>query len=679
MRSGLPWPLLVLIAGLGCGPSAPPTSRLETVIRLADHVVSPSPGAVLHTAVDVQHDGQVRRGLVSRPSFRWPAAWAPYGVNMGYTIDLPDQARAWNAVLVTREVSPGVRLAEQVTPLDGAPLRVRPIPLERERAGEVFVQIQPAVQLSDLDVETDPVQVPKDARLRFAISSSGLARSELADHRAFEARIVAFDAAGEHEVFSARIEVPRDEELPCEDRSVDIGALGGRSVRFRFTVRREDGKPAADVAIVWGEPTIVAPRRDPRPPVGVVLVSLDTLRARSVSAYGATRATMPQLDALAREGVLFENAHAPGAFTLPSHVSLLTGVYGRKHQAFWFASGIPADRPTLPEVLQTTGMATAAFTDGGWLIESTGFRRGFDAFYATERNLRWLIMPPMDRLPGFPGRTFHDALDWLSAHHDQPFFLLVHTYLVHAPYDPPPPYDALYEPAELIDDEGERRRLRYEQEARLLDDQLAAFLEGIDALGLRERTVVIVTSDHGEAFDEHGAREHATTVWDEVTRVPLVIRFPGAVAPGRRIAEPVSLVDVAPTIFDLLGVGRLDDVDGTSLLPLLTGAEVRLARPGVYTEASSDATQGWRDLTAIHTRSHSCIHWALAGSTSCWDEATDPFQAGEPVDVNAASEARAAVESFARASWAAVDPQLTNVPALDAEREAQLRALGYIP
>src|SRR5262245_12701087 len=234
MRSGrVPWPLLVLIAGLACGPSAPPASRLETVIRLADHVVSPSPSAVLHTAVDVQHDGQVRRALVSRPSFRWPAAWAPYGVNMGYMIDLPDQARAWNAVLVTREVSPGVRLAQQVTPLDGAPLRVRPIPLEQERAGEVFVQIQPAVQLSDLDVETDPVQVPRDARLKFAISSSGLARSELADHRAFEARIVAFDGAGEHEVFSARIEVPRDEELPWEDQSVDIGALGGRSVRFR--------------------------------------------------------------------------------------------------------------------------------------------------------------------------------------------------------------------------------------------------------------------------------------------------------------------------------------------------------------------------------------------------------------------------------------------------------------
>jgi arylsulfatase A-like enzyme len=344
---------------------------------------------------------------------------------------------------------------------------------------------------------------------------------------------------------------------------------------------------------------------------------------------------------------------------------------------------LPPERRTLAEVLQRAGYATAAFTSGAWIMPSAGFRRGFDVYH--EQPSSWPAEPP----GGLPYEAFTRGLEWMRANRDRPLFVFLHNYLVHRPYRPPPPYDRMFDVLPAGAPEAEQLRLAYEQEVRYGDDQIRALLEGLDATGLADRTLVVVTADHGEQLGEHGGLDHTYAVYDEVARVPLVMRLPGAIPAGVRIAEPVSLADVAPTIVDLLGLPPLYDADGTSLLPLVAGTTERLPRDGVFTEAESEKKLGWTDLAAVHTRTHSCIHFAREGRDECWDRRTDPWQLLPPLPADSA-EAHTPTAVLARfaaskpppgapepiETAAAPPPSPTSDP-MDAERRKQLRDLGY--
>jgi len=224
---------------------------------------------------------------------------------------------------------------------------------------------------------------------------------------------------------------------------------------------------------------------------------------------------------------------------------------------------------------------------------------------------------------------------------------------------------------------------------RYADDQLAAFLEDLEALGVGDRTLVIVTADHGEAFGEHGYFEHTRDSHDETTRVPLVMRLPGAIPAGRRIAEPVSLADIVPTVLDLVGQPPLPATDGMSLLPLMSGAADRLPRDGVFTESGTEGPFDWFDVTAIRSRTHSCIHNARVGTTDCFDRRVDPWERFDPLPVEEASPearaTRAALDRFVAAHpplvprWkqgdAATGEEQIRV---EPERVEKLRELGYV-
>ncbi len=314
----------------------------------------------------------------------------------------------------------------------------------------------------------------------------------------------------------------------------------------------------------------------------VVLVSIDTLRADRLGAYGYGRPISPALDArLAAEGVVFEDAWSQSPKTTPSHMTMLTSLYPSVHGvALWTGTGAaPTLNPrvvTLAEVLKNAGYATAAFTAGAHMHRDRGFGQGFDVYKH--------------------GDQLNRALAFLDARGRQPFFLFFHTYEVHDPYTPPPEVAARWaaEPVPAIADAvakiragvsgwpqahkifwqpvdpTDARDVRYVSDLydaginKMDAGTLPALLSKLDALGLANDTLVVFTSDHGEAFQEHGTFLHED-LHVETLHVPLVLRFPQRLPAGRRVQAPARLLDVTPTILDLVGLPIPAQAEGVSL------------------------------------------------------------------------------------------------------------------
>jgi arylsulfatase A-like enzyme len=334
---------------------------------------------------------------------------------------------------------------------------------------------------------------------------------------------------------------------------------------------------------------------------GLVLISVDTLRADHLGAYGYARPTSPFFDRLASRGTLFEWAIVQLPGTLPSHMSMFTGLYPAEHGVYPPDSVLAADVPTLPEVLRANGWRTAGFTEGGYVDGRYGFARGFEEFEDEVRLLESDIEITFGR-----GLEFLRRLDG-----SERFFLFLHTYVVHDPYYPPEPYAGLFwdgpPPAGAFDPTGPNlaevnRGLRpvdadtaayltalYDGSIRYLDDQLAAFVGELESLGLDDETTLVVTSDHGEEFLEHGKLVH-TQVYQENVRVPLLVLEPGRSA-GARVGALVESVDLAPTLWELAGVSAPPAVSGRSLVHLLRdpGAEHRRE---AYSEQSGSPVRG---------------------------------------------------------------------------------------
>jgi choline-sulfatase len=339
------------------------------------------------------------------------------------------------------------------------------------------------------------------------------------------------------------------------------------------------------------------------PPPNVVLVSVDTLRADALGAYGGPVAT-PTFDGLARDGVAFDQAIASAPQTAPSHATLFTGQEVLHHGSL--RNGVPLDEEaeTLAEILRGAGYATAAFVSCFVLDDRFGWAQGFDVYDSEfpksgeTMRFRGGLWKQFD-FEGFDrwaGETNARALAWLASARP-PFFLFVHYFDPHAPYAGPPALVAKVprafaqrEAAQRIDglreampeisrDQLEYILRSYQAEVLVVDRALGDLLAALDARGLRNRTLVVVAADHGEGLGQHGTLDHAPNVYDEQVRVPLLIRWPGRIAAGRRIGEPVGLIDVAPTIAELTGAKFTEDPDGRSLAAALTAGAVRDPRP----------------------------------------------------------------------------------------------------
>jgi arylsulfatase A-like enzyme len=385
----------------------------------------------------------------------------------------------------------------------------------------------------------------------------------------------------------------------------------------------------------------------------VLLVTLDTTRADALSCYGAAAGSTPELDLLAREGVLFEHAFTTAPITLSAHASILTGLTPLRHGLR--DNGIAALDPaahTLAEAAHAAGFQTAAFVGAVVLDRALGLDQGFDVYDGPEVR-RSTSGHPSER----PAPAVIDAaLAWLGTRDEaRPFFAWVHLYDAHYPYAP---RRALPETS--------TERERYLAEVGEVDAELARLFGALRERGLLARTVVCVTADHGEAFGEHQELTHGVFCWNTTLHVPLLLRFPDGWRAGERADELVSVVDVAPTLAEAMGVA-LADVDGASLLH-------PRAEPGLYFESYSGYLAfGWSPLAGwIDERGK----YVQSSRPEFFDLARDP---GEEHDL--AGERGAELERYrARLDALAARPALQGVGAragLDDELRQRIQDLGY--
>jgi arylsulfatase A-like enzyme len=382
----------------------------------------------------------------------------------------------------------------------------------------------------------------------------------------------------------------------------------------------------------------------------LVLITIDTLRADRVGAYGDPSARTPAIDDLARSGTLFRQAFAVAPITLTSHASMMTGRYPPGHGARHNGMRIAADVPTLAETLGRAGFATAAFVAAFPLDRRFGLQRGF-ATYGDR-------MPPGE--PGRPanerpGRSVADeAIGWLGQHRSSRFFLWVHFFEPHAPYG-----NAR---------DGRPVAVRYAEEVSEADTQMRRVLEAIGET--RTSTLVAVTGDHGEAFGEHGEVAHSVFLYDTTLRVPLVLAGPGV--PQRQIDAPVSHVDLTATFLHLLGV-PLMDTDGVDLVPVLNG---QAASPReLYAETFAPLLDfGWSQLRAVRADGWKYIE---APRSELYDVSNDAGEQHDRAGDNPARVAalRARLERYGSPELTA--GSFTSIKE-DAEARARLQALGYV-
>jgi tetratricopeptide (TPR) repeat protein len=410
---------------------------------------------------------------------------------------------------------------------------------------------------------------------------------------------------------------------------------------------------SAAAAACGREPSPIALDRFRGAPI--VLISIDTLRADHLAAYGYRAGSTPVIDRLASHGIVFDEAYSHCPLTLPSHASLLTGRLPPNHGVRDnIGYTIAPDEQTLALRLKAAGYATGGAVSSFVLRHQTGIGRGFDFFddaMAVTGTGESLSETQRD------GRLTVDALaSWVDAQGTRPVFAFLHLYEPHAPYSPPASH-AMAQP--------------YDGEIAYADELVGRFLDRLTARGLLDRAIVVLVSDHGEGLGDHGEAEHGLLLYRESLRVPFIVRLPGSARGGTRIGSPVGLIDVAPTLLALAGVTpeQSSGLDGESLAgPMASG---RAPDRSVYSETMYPRLHfGWSDLASVVDGRY---HYIRAPRPELYDMAADAAEHHDLARTKASTAASlAAWITRTTGGTAFVVPSATD----DAARE-RLRALGY--
>jgi arylsulfatase A-like enzyme/Tfp pilus assembly protein PilF len=408
-------------------------------------------------------------------------------------------------------------------------------------------------------------------------------------------------------------------------------------------------------------------------PPNIILITVDTARADRMGFLGSKLGLTPNLDTLARESVVFTHAYSQVPLTAPSHATILTGTYPQFHQVSDFQVALAQELPYAPAILRAHGYHTSAFI-GAMVLDphagfARGFARGFDTYDAGFHQAR----PGEDRYHSTErrgGEVVAHALAWLNQHRRGPFFMWVHLYDAHDPYDPPEPYKSKYAAAP------------YDGEIAYVDSALGKLLSDLRKRGLYDGSLIAVMADHGEALGDHGEDTHGFFLYDETIHVPLVIKLPGAASAGKdsagkKIDNRVGLVDVLPTILQAVKIPVPQEVQGESLFGML----IPNSAPDVFPERVAYAeteypqnTYGWSPLRALRSGKYLFIK---APRQELYDQSVDPKAEHDLSAASAAVTATIAgqLDKFRQATSNSREAPKSIV---DSEAQEKLAALGYV-
>jgi arylsulfatase A-like enzyme/Tfp pilus assembly protein PilF len=405
----------------------------------------------------------------------------------------------------------------------------------------------------------------------------------------------------------------------------------------------------------------------------VILITLDTTRADRMGFMGSKRGLTPNLDKLARDSAVFTRAYSQAPFTPSSHATILSGTYAQYHQVFAFPMPLAKTVPYLPEILGANGYRTGAFVgsmalDPKWSVP--GFERGFDTYYTgfnpgpdggedRYQSVEWRA-----------GTVVNHAMGWLGKRPPGPFFVWIHMFDPHDPYDPPQPYKTRYAKA------------LYDGEIAYMDSALGDLFRQLKAAGLYDGTLIAVTADHGESLGAHGEDQHGILLYDETIHVPLVIKLPRGQAAGKRVENPVELADIMPTVLGSLGIPVPDKVQGQSLLGFLepdkpkgqAAASAWQDRPA-YSEADyGHLAFGWSEIKSLRTGKYFYVE---APRRELYDQVNDP---GAEHNLAEASPAVADTLSAKLKDFLEKTSNTAERPktVISTEQTHELTALGYI-
>ncbi|MCP4038986.1 MAG: sulfatase [bacterium] len=528
-----------------------------------------------------------------------------------------------------------------------------------------------------------------------------LVHASLADEgvRTFRVTAIASDGS-EHPLVE---EVVRGQAPWQESRhSVPIGGIA--SLRFEL-----DGDLSGSL---WGRPIAHCPvAAGEREPTNVILVSLDTLRADRLGAYGNAAGLTPNLDRIAQQGSLFQSAYAPYPNTLSSHATLFTGLHPSQHGVIaGRLRHIPDHAKTLARAFAEAGHYAVGFTENGYVSSNFGFANGFDRYHNGADLVR------RGQFPGNAKDTFDRAFSWLDKRTDVPFFMFLHTYEVHIPYDPDldlitrlrrtrnirtkgrfeSRFGSLFALSvnrgqlDLSPSEWKMVETLYDAEVIGLDAQVGRLEEKLEALGLVDRTLLVLVSDHGDEFDEHGFIGHGETIHRQVLHVPMIFRQPGNVPAGRRLEAPVGLLDVGPTIAAFAGIAApFPDAPAQSLEPQIRGTAPGAPRPVFSELESSLGACKMREAgqfrpcpfggVAVREGTYAFIHRAGQRGGQLYDYTSDPEEQSNIADAEPERAARfkALVNEY-RTQVSQTRQDGAAKTAVDPDVAEKLKALGYV-
>ena len=391
----------------------------------------------------------------------------------------------------------------------------------------------------------------------------------------------------------------------------------------------------------------------------ILLLTVDTTRADRLGCYGYAAAKTPHIDSLAACGVRFANAYSPVPLTLPSHASILTGKYPFAHGVRNNGSyKLPPEELTLAEILKSRGFVTSAFVASFTLDSRFGTAQGFDSYDDTFDSREALKTFRSERTADRVSSSF---LKWLGENRGKRFFSWVHFFDPHLPYSPPEPF------------RQEFSGHPYDGEIAFMDQEIGRIMDSLERAGLFERTIIVLAGDHGEALGEKRELDHGLFIYDSTLRVPLIICGPFLPSRGAVVKSRVRLVDILPTVLELLQIDPPADLSGESLLPIIQGRESE-DRASYAETFYPRENYGWSELLGLVDGRWKYIH---APRPELYDLANDPGETKNLVE----EQDRTAVELSRKLSALAAQKKSGDERAgrrLTSEEESKLRSLGYL-